>query len=54
MDNESSLTSTVAAISGRNEDATIAKMRNGGVNCSNGLIGRIVNQNGLVKNGIVG
>jgi hypothetical protein len=29
-------------------------MRNGGVNCSNGLIGRIVNQNGLVKNSIVG
>jgi hypothetical protein len=28
-------------------------MCNSGVNCSDGLLGRIVNQNGLVKNGIV-
>jgi hypothetical protein len=53
-DNESSLTSTVAAIPGRNADAMIAKMRNGRVNRSNGLVGCILNQNGLIKNGIVG
>jgi hypothetical protein len=51
-DNESSLTSTVAAIPGRNADATIAKIRNGRVNCSNGLVGQtglLVDHIGLIK-----
>jgi hypothetical protein len=50
-DNESSLTSTVATISDRNADARTAKMRDGGVNCSNGLIRQtgLVGHIGLIK-----
>jgi hypothetical protein len=51
LDNESSLTSTVATILGRNADARTAKMCNGGVNCSNGLVGQtgLVGHIGLIK-----
>ncbi len=50
-DNESSLTSTVATMLDRNVDARTAKMRNGGVNCSNGLVGQtgLVGDIGLIK-----
>jgi hypothetical protein len=40
LDDESSLTSTVATILDRNADARTAKMCNGGVNCSNSLVGQ--------------
>jgi hypothetical protein len=50
-DDESSLTSTVATISDRNVGARTAKMRNGGVNCSNGLVSQtgLVGHIGLIK-----
>jgi hypothetical protein len=51
LDNESSLTSTVATISDRNADARTAKMHDGGVNCSNGLFGQtgLVGHIGLIE-----
>jgi hypothetical protein len=51
LGDESSLTLTVATILDRNADARTAKICDGGVNCSNGLVGQtgLVGHIGLIK-----